>query len=46
MRVKLHAFSSLALDGSEWSASHPDHFTPEERAPYSLDRRLRANMEK
>jgi hypothetical protein len=23
----------LALDGSEWSASLPDHFTPRERAP-------------
>jgi len=22
-----------ALDGGEWSASRPDHFTPRERAP-------------
>jgi hypothetical protein len=24
---------TLALDGSKWSASHPGHFTPRERAP-------------
>jgi hypothetical protein len=24
---------TLALDGGEWSASHPCHFTPRERAP-------------
>jgi hypothetical protein len=24
---------TLALDGGEWSASHPGHFTPRERAP-------------
>jgi hypothetical protein len=24
---------TLALDGGEWSASHPSHFTPRERAP-------------
>jgi hypothetical protein len=32
-----------ALDGDEWSASHPDHFTPRERALihwYPLYRRL------
>jgi hypothetical protein len=28
-----HAFLTLALDGDEWSASHPEHFTPKERAP-------------
>jgi hypothetical protein len=27
-----HSLTS-ALDGSEWSASHPGHFTPRERAP-------------
>jgi hypothetical protein len=24
---------TLALDGGEWSASHPGHFTPRKRAP-------------
>jgi hypothetical protein len=28
----MHSLTS-ALDGSEWSASHPGHFTPRERAP-------------
>jgi hypothetical protein len=27
------AFLTSALDGSEWSASHPGCFTPSERAP-------------
>jgi len=31
MGVQLHAFLISALDGSEWSASHPDCFTPDER---------------
>jgi hypothetical protein len=26
-------FLTLALDGGEWSASHPSHFTPRETAP-------------
>jgi len=26
-------FLILALDGGEWSASHPSHFTPRGRAP-------------
>jgi len=26
------AFLNSALDGGEWSASHPNHFTPRERA--------------
>jgi hypothetical protein len=30
---------TLVLDGGEWSASHPGHFIPRERAPrYPLDR--------
>jgi hypothetical protein len=29
----LLAFLSLALDGGEWSDSHPDRFIPRERAP-------------
>jgi len=31
--VQLHTFLTLALDGSECSASWPGHFTPEERTP-------------
>jgi hypothetical protein len=27
-----------ALDGGEWSISHPDHFTPGEGAPILSDR--------
>jgi hypothetical protein len=30
-------FLILALDGGEWSASRPGHFTPGERAPNPLD---------
>jgi hypothetical protein len=33
VEVYLHVFSTSALDGGEWSASHPGHFTPRERAP-------------
>jgi hypothetical protein len=30
-----------AVDGGEWSASHPGYFTPRKRAPRThLDRRL------
>jgi hypothetical protein len=28
----IHSLTS-ALDGGEWSASHPGHFTPKERPP-------------
>jgi hypothetical protein len=28
-----HILLTLALDGGEWSASYPGHFTPRERAP-------------
>jgi hypothetical protein len=28
----VHAFLTSALDGGEWSASRPSHFTPRERA--------------
>jgi hypothetical protein len=31
MEVSLHAFLTLALDGSEWSASRSGPFTPRER---------------
>jgi hypothetical protein len=30
MEVYLHTFLTLALDGGEWSASHPCHFNPGE----------------
>jgi hypothetical protein len=33
VEVYLEAFLTLALDGGEWSASHPGRFTPRERAP-------------
>jgi hypothetical protein len=29
----MHVFLTSALDGGEWSASHPGHFTAEVRAP-------------
>jgi hypothetical protein len=29
----MKAFLTSALDGGEWSASHPGHFTPREKAP-------------
>jgi hypothetical protein len=31
-------FLTLALDGSEWSASHPDHFKQEEKAPVCTEK--------
>jgi hypothetical protein len=34
-------FLTLVQGGCEWSASHPDHFSPEERVPlYPSDRRM------
>jgi len=33
LKVGLHASLTLALDGGEWLASHPDCFTPRARAP-------------
>jgi hypothetical protein len=32
VEVLLHAFFTSALDGGEWSASHPGRFAPRERA--------------
>jgi len=32
MNVELQAFLTLALDGGEWSVSHPGRFTPREIA--------------
>jgi hypothetical protein len=31
--VDIHIFLTLALVGGEWSASHPDHFTPRVKVP-------------
>jgi hypothetical protein len=39
VKVWLHAFFTSAIDGGEWSASHPGLFTPREKARYPLDRR-------
>jgi hypothetical protein len=40
VEVKHHSFLTVALDGGEWSISHPGGFTPRESAPcYSLNRR-------
>jgi hypothetical protein len=38
----MYAFMTSALDGTEWLATSPGHFTPGERTPilYPLDRRL------
>jgi len=33
VEVQLHVFLTLALDGGEWSASRPGHFTLGERTP-------------
>jgi hypothetical protein len=32
VEVQLHSFLTSAFDGGEWSASHPDRFTPREKA--------------
>jgi hypothetical protein len=33
VEIQLHMFLTLALDGGEWSASHPGRFIPREGAP-------------
>jgi hypothetical protein len=33
VEVQLNAFLTKVLDGGEWSASRPRHFTPGKRAP-------------
>jgi hypothetical protein len=38
--VHVHLFLTSALDGVEWSASHPGCFDPWERNLYQLNRRL------
>jgi hypothetical protein len=40
VEVYLNEFLTSALDGGEWTASRPDHFTSMERTRYPLDRRL------
>jgi hypothetical protein len=34
--VQTHIFSTSALSGSEWSASHPCHFTPGKKPPVPI----------
>jgi hypothetical protein len=38
--VSIHTFLTSALAGGDWSALHPGGFTPGERPPYPLDRRV------
>jgi len=33
VEVQFHAFLTSALNGGEWSASHPSHFTSRKGAP-------------
>jgi hypothetical protein len=33
VKVQVHSFLTLTLDGGEWSVSCPNHFTPGESAP-------------
>jgi hypothetical protein len=41
VEVYFHAFFTSVLDGGEWSASCPCHFTPGGKSPWNLlDRRL------
>jgi hypothetical protein len=35
VKIQLHTFLIMVLDGGEWSASHPSCFTSEERDPYA-----------
>jgi hypothetical protein len=39
VEVKIHAFLTLTLDGSEWSAS-PCRIIPDEKPPFPLERKL------
>jgi hypothetical protein len=46
VKVWLHdAFLTSAIDGGEWSASCPSHFTPEKIPWYSLDGKLGGSPE-
>jgi len=36
VKVQIHAFLTLTLDGSEWSASCPGHFNPRETTLASI----------
>jgi len=40
VEVELHAVLTLALDGDEWSASHPGHFSLGKDPWHPFDRRL------
>jgi len=41
MDIQCHTFLDSELEEDEWSASHPDCFTPQGKSPwYPLDRRL------
>jgi len=40
VEVQLHSFITLALDGDEWSAWCPNHFTLQKRSWYPFHRRL------
>jgi hypothetical protein len=40
VEVKRHSFLTLALDGGKRSASRPGRFTPGQKPPYPLNRRL------
>jgi hypothetical protein len=37
MEAEAPPFLALALDGNEWSASHPSHFTTGERASIPIE---------
>jgi len=36
VKVQLHAFLTLALDGGEWSTSCSSRFTPGEKSPVPI----------
>jgi hypothetical protein len=36
VEIQPHAFLTSALDGGEWLASRPGHFTPRETAPVRI----------
>jgi hypothetical protein len=37
VEIQHHTFLTIALEGGEWSASCPGHFTPRERAPKEVN---------
>jgi len=38
VEVQLHSFTTSALDGGQWSASHRGRFTQDQNLQYSLKR--------